>query len=175
MKKRLILLLSLLTCSVAVFAQNSTDRKASARPDSAASKPVTVSFCRLVRNPSLYLEKLIRIRVDWVAFIPDSEGLINTSCMKGASMIQPEFDCDSEASCNQLRESLKGRVNSPDVNILEFDGRVDLILVGRLKARQSLYWATRPPGCTKGIGCYSFYIQSIERAILVKTPIPWEK
>lgn len=120
----------------------------------AREKIVDVTFCDLVREPSKYDGKVVRVNAIYLVF--HHNFLYDPNCNSRNYYIHPRLDCDSDESCKKLQDSL----NKSD-SIYIIGGRTNIIAVGTFKG---------PGDSNRGYGIGSTFhfeldIKQIEKAI----------
>lgn len=129
------------------------------------AKVVDVTFCDLVREPSKYDGRVVRVAAIYSAIMHTSY-LYEPNCNSRDHYIHSRLDCDSDESCKNLQDLLSKNSSSYIIG-----SRTNIVAVGIFKG---------PGDSGRGYGLESAFhfeldIKHIEKAAPTQFNIPWPK
>jgi len=122
--RRISLLQSAILCIGLLFSK--TPQIEEQNTDKTQAEILDVAFCDLVAEPSKYDGKVVRVNAIYA--VSRHAFLYNPDCDSRNNIIHPGLDCDSEESCEKLRESL-----SKNASGYIMEGRTTITAVGKFK------------------------------------------
>jgi len=166
------LLLSLLLSGAALGSQHKSS-------SSSSNRVTTVEFCDLTEHPERYVNKLVRVKANYIVWW-ESSYLYSDSCQKGEHSIHNALDCPGGGSCTDCNrlplecEKIGKQISKALEPYMRDSGdryhtmtayRVSAIYIGRLVG----------PGKYGHLDSfrYEFRIRRVEKAMAIPDNVPW--
>ena len=115
----------------------------------------TVPYCELVRNPDLYAEKIVRVKVTWVYGFEWSF-LYGRECMDTGKRASIKFE-DEDNLCYAAKKNLRKLKH-------KFDNKADIVVVGKMSVGHY--------GSEGGYYNYQFLVTCLEDVKTISTNAP---
>lgn len=166
--------MALVIFAVAIIASPQS-QKPTPKSTPTSDDPLTTDFCELAKHPKKYVDKLVRVEVNYIGWW-ESSYLYGDACNENKYKIHNALDCPGDGMCLDCTpgdDTCKKKYHEVWGALApyfrsdkdKFTSRVRAVLIGRLIG----------PGHFGHLGGfeYEFRIRSVEKGMAIPDSVPW--